>query len=230
MKRECLALLVACAALLDCGGSTKSEMAPYSSGGSSSKGIGGSAPVSVSSGRCPGGCSDSDPRPSTLARPICSSLPPVLGNPCMQEQLACGYGDLSWCKDNYQCVAGVWGKESANFPCLGQADGYCPSVAPKEKSACVVGDFGGGVPCEYGSLLCICAAAFSAPGRDGTWRCYGPPEDKRCPASLPGLGEGCAIPGLSCDYALDGCTSAPHGNVFCFDGAWEDGRSYFCAE
>lgn len=186
----------------------------------------------VSSRRCAGGCRDTTPRPMPLPRPVCPATAPVVGEPCTHGQLVCGYGDLSWCKDKYQCVVGAWAKESssANYPCLEQPNGYCPSVAPKAQAACVVGDYGGGIPCEYGALLCICNTPFSGPGRGGNWTCFGPPEDTRCPASLPGLGEGCATPGLSCDYALDECTSAPHDNVFCFDGAWDVGRSYFCAQ
>jgi hypothetical protein len=84
------------------------------------------------------------------------------------------------------------------------------------------------MPCEYGQLLCMCVSTALYEDSPGRWLCTGPPEDMQCPATLPNLGDGCSTPGVECYYLWDGCTAAPGSTVFCYDGAWEEGRPLVC--
>jgi hypothetical protein len=187
-------------------------------------------PTEATSRLCYGGCDDSDAsRAVSLARPLCPSTDPIVGEACTSPSLACSYGDavVSWCRRHYECRNGFWqepetiGRYAANL-CSNHPPGLCPKAPPHEKP-CEVAEVeqGSYVPCEYPGLTCWCEASRREAGNPGTWQCYGPPLDIRCPSTLPNIGEGCASSGAECSYVPTGCYSFPYSSVFCFEGQWE---------
>lgn len=158
-------------------------------------------------------------------------MEPDVGAAC-QGEARCGYGDSAapQCRTVYDCAGGAWQADDSlkqRYSCEPLPDDYCPS-RPQHERSCVIGTPGLG--CQYdGDLTCVCRAREPAPGKNGTWICFGPPANPRCPAVMPNLGEGCADQGLACNYDTDGCTAAPISSLFCFEGAWEQGEGYVCA-
>jgi hypothetical protein len=179
---------------------------------------------------CYGGCdSGGAPRAVPLERPLCPSIEPNIGQGCTSSSLACSYGDavVSWCRRHYECRNGSWQQPEAvttHHPalCSPLPPAACPERPPHE-TPCEVRpvEQGSSIPCEYPGLNCWCEALRQEAGNPGTWGCYGPPLDERCPSTLPNVGEGCATPGVERNYVPNGCYSFPFSTVFCFEGQWE---------
>jgi hypothetical protein len=195
-------------------------------------------PLVPPSQRCDGPCPHEGERPVPTARPKCPAMEPTSGESCADLNLQCSYGDSAGapCRRLYQCQAGDGGQywfldpaRQQSYPCQPLPDGYCPGSPPAKGGACVAASYN--TPCVYGTLVCYCEGlgdAYNVPGTMGAWGCLGPPADLNCPASLPNIGEGCSTSGTECDYA-EGCLDPTSGNVFCFEGAWEQGTPYTCS-
>ncbi len=173
-------------------------------------------------------------RPVPLPRRACPDEEPVEGIACEPRGLVCGYGEgaTAECRKYYECQQGTWKipalvQTRRSNPCAPLPDGACPDVAAPDGTECQVGEYGRGtVPCQYPGLTCWCSPrGESFPGSPGTWQCYGPPKDTRCPAVLPNIGEGCSDPGISCNYVPNSCYFNAYSSVFCFEGQWEPGGS-----
>lgn len=176
---------------------------------------------------CPAGFFDVD-RPLPTEKPTCPVDQPDLGYACdLSSDIACGYGDgpTESCRTIIYCIDSVWTipPEREGRECRLHPEGYCPTE-PAHGEPCVVGPAGADVPCPYAdqNMNCICSAIPGIP--EGTWACYGPPVDERCPSRMPNMGDGCADPSIQCQYVPGGCASAWE-TLFCFDGAWEPGAS-----
>jgi len=195
--------------------------------GGGTSGMGGMA-ITQAPTPCEGACMDTGPRPMPLPRPTCPTQQPQVGDACSVADLLCSYGDAPTprCRAYYHCENGSWAPDAAlnNYPCLMNAD--CPDVAAN-LSQCTLEN--AGIPCAYPDQLCYCASGKNKQaGAPGYWNCYGAPMNQNCPATLPNIGEGCAVQGLECHYAVDGCSAPPHSTVFCREGAWEDGEPLGC--
>lgn len=180
---------------------------------------------------CIGGCTDDlSLRPKPLPRPYCPESEPPAREPCTEEGLVCSYGTASTaaCRRFYECSQGEWQQSTDNWPetCF-RPDGYCPAETPVGGEWCPMSLT---VPCDYPELglQCFCDGFRFGSGGPGNWGCYGPPEDTRCPAALPNIGEGCSERGLSCFYGVGDCRSPSYRIVQCFAGAWEQANSPGC--
>jgi len=220
----------------DGGGAGNGGTASAGAPASGARADAGSPSTSPPSSRCHGGCAVEGPRPVPTARPDCPQAEPVDGAACDLPTHTCSYGDSAAvaCRRSYDClmsgVGATWVLNTAlqaSYPCSTLPPGYCPATPPPELTPCTVAAYN--IPCTYGVLVCYCGG-FGVPmaaGSPGKWGCAGPPADLACPALLPNIGEGCAAEGTECDYA-NGCLDPRTGNVFCHEGAWEQGMPYEC--
>lgn len=187
---------------------------------------------------CLGPCGDEDSRPVPLDRPLCPEDEPRLDDDCESDGLICGYGEERnvECRRYYECAAKwrmlprdhlpYWSCELAKASVE-----ECPNEVPEDGSACTVLSPGPHLACPFDDQDCYCRIPEqrSGPGGPGSlWRCYGAPQDTRCPARLPNLGEGCTPDGLACNYVPYGCYFHPNTGVLCVQGAWEDGADPQC--
>jgi hypothetical protein len=175
---------------------------------------------------CPGEVFQGE-RPEPGPSPVCPADTPTLGDTCeLDRGVQCGFGDsvTALCREIFECADNGWviPKDREATTCPHHEDNYCPDV-PHDGETCTIGSGGAALPCDYPSrnTRCICSVI---PGQvEGIWGCYGPPQDTRCPAALPNLGQSCAVPSVQCSYVLDPCSATPYNTVFCFDGIWEGG-------
>jgi hypothetical protein len=182
---------------------------------------------------CRGGCRMDEPSVRPPPGPECPQIEPEVGDPCAIRNLLCGYGESPTvqCRHIYEC-GDQWGVPAtrAGVECSIPPAGFCPAVAA-DGAECVVGS-NPETPCAYtDELLCYCitsTATIPTSGSRGSWQCFGPPADTRCPKRLPNIGEACSVRALTCYYAPSGCLAGRYSAVFCFDGAWEEGAGQSC--
>ena len=180
---------------------------------------------------CRGACDDHGAvRPTPLPRPECPDEQPQPGDRCaVDAQQLCGWGDAddATCRSVLQCQARVWTAPPpysffSPLACARSLPQDCPEQLPQQDTQCLI-SLGVPVKCAYaGALTCYCGGPrVSQPGTLSRWACYGPPDDVRCPERMPNLGEGCAEPGVECDYSpfYDPCLG-PIASRRCSEGAW----------
>lgn len=231
--RTAMCLLGAAVGAYACGGSASDTGVRMSSGDEPAAEAEHEAGAATSGAEAPSGApcevactDDTSARPVPEARPQCPVQEPAVGTECGVRGLVCGYGDSprAECRRVLEC-SDVWQVPEwlSHLVCIDDESIGCPEASPNHGEECdlALRD----TPCFYGVNQCSCRA--------GAWFCHGPPEDPRCPAILPNLGEGCDEVGVACAYAIDGCVGTPISNLYCFNGEdgpeWERGAGLGCA-
>jgi hypothetical protein len=174
-------------------------------------------------------CGSVTRRPAPLPPPVCPLAEPTLGEPCPSDELECSYGGTvsTHCRHLFRCAEGQWQARERFDYCQSLPEQFCPAE-PRHLADCTTGSFNPYVPCEYANAV-SCYRFGPMFGGRGRWECFGPPQNPDCPEVIPNLGDGCEIRGQYCNYgAYDASCASPYSDVYCYEGAWEDGGGRFC--